>query len=331
MKNVLLIASLSERYYFEPFLNVYKNKDINIHICDPSRYPTKATMCAIQDKAGCIHGYIDTVLLQNGSVIESSISFSDIHIAWYLRENFNNLRNAISNNIESRFSNNETRQTLRAIFSTLQCKWVNKRESIECVNSNKFFQQSVAANCGLLVPKTIISNNHKEVYNFSDPKKGLLLKSVGYIKLDDDGKLALYSERFFNEELSSSSNAIQSCPVYGQEYIEKLYEYRVMVIGSNVLSCRIDSQASRKTMVDWRHYDFENVEHKCVQLPSQIQDKLRNFMIAVDLKYGAIDLIETHEKDFIFLEVNPSGQWGWIADIAGLPISNAVAEMLEVM
>lgn len=330
MKNVLLIAGLSEQYYFGPFLEACKNKDIEIHICDPSRYPTHATLCAIQDEMGNIDGFMDTVLLQNESIKESRISLSDIHVAWYLREGFEN-SSKLKGGIEFRFSKNETRQALRAIFSTLKCKWVNKMEAIDCVNSNKFYQQFIAANCGLLTPKTIISNNHKNVYEFSDPQKGSLFKSIGYTKLDKEGELALYSERFSYEEIANSSNAIKACPVYGQEYVEKLYEHRVMVIGSNVMSCRIDSQASKKTVTDWRHYDFENVEHKYVQLPSHIQDRLRNFMTTISLKYGALDLIETPENDFVFLEVNPSGQWGWIADIAGLPIPNAVAEMLETL
>lgn len=101
-----------------------------------------------------------------------------------------------------------------------------------------------------------------------------------------------------------------------------------MVIGDHVLSCRIDSQASEMTAVDWRHYDFENVEHVQVALPHDAKDKLRQFMRAIDLRYGAIDLIETPDGDFVFLEVNPSGQWGWIADFAGLPIPSAVADML---
>ena len=54
-------------------------------------------------------------------------------------------------------------------------------------------------------------------------------------------------------------------------------------------------------------------------------------MDAIGLKYGAIDLIETPNGDFVFLEVNPSGQWGWISDLAGLPIPEAVADMLEAL
>ena len=136
---------------------------------------------------------------------------------------------------------------------------------------------------------------------------------------------------FSKAEIKRGSKSIRLCPVFSQQYINKRYEYRVMVIGKKVLSCRIDSQASQMTKIDWRHYDFKNVEHKQVELPKDVQEKLLNFMQKIGLNYGAIDFIETPKGEFVFLEVNPSGQWGWITSLAGLKIPEAVAEMLEFL
>lgn len=328
MKNILLIAGLQERYYFQPFVDACSNRNVTIHLCDPSRYPVDATFGITQDKTGRIDGYIETIRIDGTSCENTSVELSDIHTAWYLRENYTQ-GHCKQLNIENRFASNETRQALRALLSVLSCKWINRSESIDYLNSNKLYQQLIATRCGLSVPRTIISNNPISVEQFSDVENGLLLKSIGYIKLDNEGNCVLCSERFSHKELVASAAAIRGCPIYGQEYVKKLYEYRVMVIGQRVLSCRIDSQASTMTKVDWRHYDFEKVEHRQVDLPKDVQDKLLHFMATADLRYGALDLIETPKGDFVFLEVNPSGQWGWIADFAGLPIPEAVADMLE--
>jgi len=328
MKNILLIAGLKERYYFDPFLNACKDMDMSVHICDPSLYPKDASIYVVQDDMGCIDGYMDTVQSQNGIIKKSRITLSDVDTAWYLRENYIEDQDELPSSMETRFIQNETRQAMRAIFTTLKCRWINKQESIDYVNSNKLYQQLIASLCGLSIPKTIVSNDPVEVQRFSDFNNGLLAKSIGYTKLDEEGRLALYSERFSVEEIANSHSAINVCPLYGQKYIEKLFEHRVMVIGSRVLSCRIDSQASNKTRVDWRHYDLDNVRHEYVELPNVVKDRLRSFMDMIDLRYGAIDMIETPEGNFVFLEVNPSGQWGWIADLAGLPIPEAVAQML---
>jgi glutathione synthase/RimK-type ligase-like ATP-grasp enzyme len=46
------------------------------------------------------------------------------------------------------------------------------------------------------------------------------------------------------------------------------------------------------------------------------------------LRYAAIDLIETPKGDFVFLEANPNGQYSWLENDLGLPISDAIASEL---
>ena len=46
------------------------------------------------------------------------------------------------------------------------------------------------------------------------------------------------------------------------------------------------------------------------------------------LRYGAIDLILTPEGDYVFLEINPNGQWQWIEEPTGLPITSALCDEL---
>ncbi len=328
MKNVLLISALSEEYYYKPFVTECFKRGISLHVFDPTKFPDQTKVSVALDSSGNLSGFIDTFVYLENYPTKSILSLSDIHIAWYLREGINNQfrENEL---LESRFSENESKGALRSVLSVLPCKWVNQKETVNFLTSNKFYQQQIAQRCGLTVPCTLISNNPDEVVHFSESKKGLLLKSIGYIKLDDSGQYFLYSQRFSHAEIIESPQAIQVCPIFCQEYVEKRFEYRVMVIGTRVLSCRIDSQASEHTKIDWRHYDFDHVEHLQVELPLLIQNKLLLFMKTIGLQYGAIDMIETPSGDFVFLEVNPSGQWGWIADIAGIPIIAAVAEMLE--
>lgn len=329
MKTVLLIAGLGQRYYYDPFLKACKTKKLRICIFDPNRFPSEASISIALDVHGALTGFIDVLEYKSGELMGCQLSLRDISVAWYLREDSTEAKE--DSFLEDRFSNNESRGAIRSFLSVLKCKWVNRKETVEFLASNKLYQQLIANHAGLLVPNTLISNNSESVANFSDPEEGLLLKSIGYIRLDEEGRKFLYSQRFSHSEIIGSAEAIRRCPIFCQEYVQKLYEHRVMVIGNRVLACRIDSQASEKTKVDWRHYDFENVEHSPVELPPGIQENLLHFMRAIDLQYGAIDLIETPKGEFVFLEVNPSGQWGWIADFARLPIPEAVAEMLEAL
>jgi glutathione synthase/RimK-type ligase-like ATP-grasp enzyme len=328
MRTILFIADLSERYYFEPFLQACDGYSLRVLIFDQSKFPRDAAFSIFTSGEGVVTGFVDVLSINGGRVNEVRLSLSDVQVAWYIRGG--SAHNSVDklHDLESRFSENETRASLRSLFSALECKWVNKLESIEFLSSNKLYQQIVATKVGLKTPATVMGNDYISLCNFSEQQQRLLIKTIGYTHLDTHGRYFLYSQLFEHSELTASAAAIRSCPVFGQEYIKKRYEHRVMVIGKKVYSCRIDSQASERTKIDWRHYDFAKVAHVAVELPSDVQHKLLDFMQRVGLNFGAIDLIETPKNEFVFLEVNPSGQWGWIADFAGIPVARAVAEML---
>ncbi|MDP2655761.1 MAG: hypothetical protein Q8P17_04550 [bacterium] len=330
MKNVLFVAGLSERYYYDALVAPCIKEGLCIYVFDPSRVPNQAAICMTLDKFGSVLGFIDVFKYAGQELIEVRLQIQEVDVAWYLRENSDDTEET-DTSLEIRFAKNESRRAFLSLMSVLNCKWVNRKETIARVSSNKFYQQQIAQECGLRIPETLISNDPESVVTFSEKKNGLLLKTLGYMKLDALGNDFLYSERFSHEELFSSHDAIRACPIFAQQYVEKRYEYRVMVIGSQVLACRIDSQASPMTKTDWRHYDFDNVEHTRVELPLGVQKKLIRFMQEIKLNYGAIDLIETPEGDYVFLEVNPCGQWGWIEHYADLSIPQAVANMLRVL
>ena len=51
-------------------------------------------------------------------------------------------------------------------------------------------------------------------------------------------------------------------------------------------------------------------------------------MSALSLSYGAIDLVLTPEGRYVFLEINPNGQWLWMDEMLSLGISHSIADWL---
>ena len=46
------------------------------------------------------------------------------------------------------------------------------------------------------------------------------------------------------------------------------------------------------------------------------------------LHYGTIDMVLTPDGRYVFLEINPNGQYLWIEKQSGLPITEAVCDLL---
>ncbi|HKS46022.1 MAG TPA: hypothetical protein VJT49_13100 [Amycolatopsis sp.] len=49
------------------------------------------------------------------------------------------------------------------------------------------------------------------------------------------------------------------------------------------------------------------------------------------LGFGTFDFIEQSDGQIIFLEINPNGQYGWLEEDLGVPISEAIAgELIKI-
>ena len=92
----------------------------------------------------------------------------------------------------------------------------------------------------------------------------------------------------------------------------------------------IYSQESEISRIDYRRYDF-NVPYKALELPTKIQDFCLSMTRHYGLHFGAFDFIVTKkEKNFVFLELNPNGQWLWLEQLSGFPISRSLAAYLTL-
>ena len=97
-------------------------------------------------------------------------------------------------------------------------------------------------------------------------------------------------------------------------------------MGQEVFSAAIYTSADAKD--DWRRHPSGGVRFVKEQFPDAESDLCINLLGKLGLQYGTFDFIETPEGEIIFLEVNPSGNYLWLEEQLGLPISNSIASKL---
>ena len=130
------------------------------------------------------------------------------------------------------------------------------------------------------------------------------------------------------DDLEKESDSIRLAPCLFQEYIPKRIEIRVTVLKDKIFPIAIFSQSSEKTSIDWRRYDLENTPHMPYDLPKDIENKCFKLMKESKLIFGAIDLILTPTGKYIFLDINPNGQWLWLEKLTGVPITSSLVKLL---
>ncbi|HEX8459360.1 MAG TPA: hypothetical protein VF656_18855 [Pyrinomonadaceae bacterium] len=207
-------------------------------------------------------------------------------------------------------------------------KWMSHPAKIQMAES-KIHQLSVAQSLGMAVPDTLISNDPQSVRGFFKQKGGEVVAKplrLGYFDYGDR-QTAVFTSRVAENDLSEDAS-IRIAPVIYQELIPKLFDIRVTVVGRQLFAAAIDSQSDPSAVLDWRRTDNEDLPHYAHDLPAQVHDACLNYMDALGLNFGALDFVLTPRNEYIFLEVNPNGQWVWIEEKLAFPIAEAIATWL---
>jgi glutathione synthase/RimK-type ligase-like ATP-grasp enzyme len=58
--------------------------------------------------------------------------------------------------------------------------------------------------------------------------------------------------------------------------------------------------------------------------------QLQAMLVRLGLSFGAFDLIETPSGEYIFLEINPVGEWGMLERDLDYPIADTIAKLLTL-
>jgi glutathione synthase/RimK-type ligase-like ATP-grasp enzyme len=192
----------------------------------------------------------------------------------------------------------------------------------------KPYQLAVARRVGLRTPRTIVTNDPASVREAFRAFGLMIVKPVRSGHLVNEGQeFSVFTSRLLEEHLVEIDRARWSPAIY-QELLPKKFDVRVTVVGNRLFAAYIDSQSDPAAAIDWRQTSSTQLPHYPVTLPGALVERLLNLMRELRLSFGAIDLVQTPDEDFVFLEVNPAGQWLWLDDKLGLGISAAVADWL---
>jgi glutathione synthase/RimK-type ligase-like ATP-grasp enzyme len=215
----------------------------------------------------------------------------------------------------------------RALWTLMRGKkWLNDPWRAAEAES-KIAQLACAHGVGFAVPETLVTSHPDHVRQFYSDHGDLIVKTLGFSPILD---YVIYTNRITDKEMASI-DSVRMAPSIFQANIRKDYELRITVVGDRIFPVRIASQEDEQTAIDWRAKpklnDFE-VRMEPTVLPGDVERRLREFMAAMGLRYGCIDMIVTPAGEHVFLEVNPNGQWYFVQLKTGLKIAEAIADLL---
>jgi len=224
----------------------------------------------------------------------------------------------------------ESRATLAGLIEVLPAFHLDAVADVRRAGV-KPLQLRLAAELGLPVPRTLVTNDPEAVRHFaSECPGGVVAKTLSsFVVHDEEGReLAVYTS-WVREEHLEDLDGLQLSPMQFQEWVPKAFELRCTVVGNRVFSAALDVGLLDRGKVDWRIEGSElAAAWRPHELPPEVEQALLSLLDKLGLNYAAIDLILTPDGRYVFLEVNPCGEFRWLNDLEELSIAEAIAGVL---
>ncbi|MGJ5897554.1 ATP-grasp ribosomal peptide maturase [Streptomyces sp. V2] len=221
-----------------------------------------------------------------------------------------------------RFAAQENRRGLGGVLGALPgCLYLSHPQAIARAEY-KPAQLVAAAREGLFVPATLITNDPATAKEFC-AERPTIYKPLHAGVYEIEGEPAgIWAAPV---EVDEIDGAVGHSAHLFQARVPKVADVRAVVVGEQVLSARITAPPG---VVDWRA-EYRSLAYEPVTCPEEVRGAMMRFLDEFGLNFGAFDFAVTGDGTWWFLECNPNGQWAWLEDAAGLPITEAIADLLE--
>ncbi|WP_328756814.1 ATP-grasp ribosomal peptide maturase [Streptomyces sp. NBC_00271] len=180
---------------------------------------------------------------------------------------------------------------------------------------------AAAVAAGFTLPPTLITNVPDDARAFLKQHGPAIFKPISVPLYLVDGKaqtvpVTEVTADEIDESLAGTMHLFQ-------RRVDKVADVRVTVIGEQIFAVRIDSG-----LLDWRT-DYGTHTYTPLVTPPVVERAMRAYLEHFRLVFGAFDFALTDSGEWIFIECNPSGQWAWMEPPTGLPMTAALADLLE--
>ena len=228
---------------------------------------------------------------------------------------------------EAAWAANETYEAMAGFWDALPITWVSPPKAIETAMM-KTWQLPAANAAGLEIPQTLVTSDPEEARAFVD--------RLGPNRVICKAFSATESHWRETRQVGAAEyellDRVQLAPVIFQELVPAEVDLRVTIVGEQVFAAAIHSQELPYPL-DFRLFldSGRGVPMRPTVLPDDVTAALLRLLKAAGLRYGAVDMRRTPDGRHVFLEVNPAGQWRFVEQVTGQPITAAMAGLLTAL
>ena len=218
---------------------------------------------------------------------------------------------ALPDEEQAYIAHNDSRSLFESLLIRWKTRWVNGWDAYQ-LHQTKPAALAMVAEMGVPVPETVLTNDPDGVIAFIQRHSHCIFKPV---------QGGAHTRRLELDHLSDENlDSLQFAPVTLQEEVVGT-DVRVFVAGERVLACELQTEA-----IDFR--DDPHAEIVPVELPPEIVERSIRIARRLHLLWTGIDYRRTPEGEHVFLEANPSPMFIGFEEYSGLPLTEALGDLL---
>ena len=310
---MIVVISHPKDLHASAVLSCLERRGVQALLLDISDFPERATL-SIDHETPTPTCWLD-------HVSRGSIELSAASAVWWRRPQAPDL-SSIQDADALGFAHGEWNEALYGLYPLLACPWMNDPVRDE-VASRKALQLTTARALGMRVPRTLMTSNPTRARDFID-RVGL---GSTIFKTFSATHQVWRETRLVREEDLEILDSLRLAPAIFQEYIPARADVRISIVGDRLFPMAIDTRGTSYE-VDFR-LSLHEAEKRAAQLPEHVTSALRALMRHYGLAYGAVDLRQSSDGDYVFLEVNPAGEFLFLENTCQLPVTEAIADWLS--
>lgn len=257
--------------------------------------------------------------LQNGK----NISVDTFNHIWFRHFGFFNSK---KHTIDERYFTDEWNEFFNSIAQVYSSKMLTP--AVEDNIYSKAYQLKVAGQIGLTVPDTAITNSFPRIQSMGKLYKKIFVKAVRHHSIYTFPDLiADFYSKTITVPTYPDVSSITKVPAIFQpdEYFDGSLkkEVRVSLFGSQVIAYEYVNAISD----DWHNDDISGLTLKRIELPDNVNEMLLKLTKRLKLNFSTVDFIFDGHR-WIFLEINPNGDWAWINNGRGKKLNKYVVSAI---
>ena len=274
------------------------------------------------------------LVINDGFEKNRIVALDQIKGTWYRRGDLKIQVESLSTDFKywsqlSHYLNNEVEDLVEFIHFYI-------KNTIPSINSfldnsiNKLIVLYIAKKNGLKIPYTLLSSFPKYIKKVEQGKGPFITKDIrdGRVSFIPNSLMAMGKVELLEYEVDAYN--YYTFPNLVQSLIIKEYEIRTFYLMGEFYSTAIFSQSNERTKIDFRNYDFSKMNRVVPYfLPSIIQKKIEALFVELDMNCGSVDIIKSHDGNYVFLEINPIGQYSQVSVPGNFNISEKIALKLK--